>query len=110
MLEAIRRDHPLSLHGVCMSIGGPQPLDQMHLTRFRKDARRELGAPGAPALAAETEQLRTRWVEQRMVDAGRSRANDPDRAGGGGTAHAALAGPGGDDPGPHELLPLPIAG
>jgi uncharacterized protein (UPF0276 family) len=35
MLEAIRRDHPLSLHGVCMSIGGSQPLDQMHLTRFR---------------------------------------------------------------------------
>ena len=34
-LEAIRRDHPLSLHGVCMSIGGPQSLDQMHLTRFR---------------------------------------------------------------------------
>src|SRR6202521_1248201 len=24
-LERIRRDHPVSLHGVCMSIGGPQP-------------------------------------------------------------------------------------
>src|SRR5437667_5671217 len=35
-LEAIRRDHPLSLHGVCMSIGGPQPLDQEHLARFRR--------------------------------------------------------------------------
>ena len=34
-LEAIRRDHPLSLHGVCMSIGGPQPLDRDHLARFR---------------------------------------------------------------------------
>jgi uncharacterized protein (UPF0276 family) len=34
-LEAIRRDHPLSLHGVCMSIGGSQPLDQVHLARFR---------------------------------------------------------------------------
>src|SRR5262249_36548490 len=34
-LEAIRRDHPLSLHGVCMSIGGPQPLDRAHLSRFR---------------------------------------------------------------------------
>jgi len=33
-LEAIRRDHPLSLHGVCMSIGGPQPLDAAHLARF----------------------------------------------------------------------------
>ena len=35
-LEALRRDHPLSLHGVCMSIGGPQPLDQEHLARFRR--------------------------------------------------------------------------
>jgi uncharacterized protein (UPF0276 family) len=25
-LERIRRDHPVSLHGVGMSIGGPQPL------------------------------------------------------------------------------------
>jgi hypothetical protein len=33
-LEAVRRDHPLSLHGVCMSIGGPQPLDQAHLKCF----------------------------------------------------------------------------
>jgi uncharacterized protein (UPF0276 family) len=35
-LEAVRRDHPLSLHGVCMSIGGPQPLDPEHLARFRR--------------------------------------------------------------------------
>jgi uncharacterized protein (UPF0276 family) len=34
-LTAIRRDHPLSLHGVCMSIGGRQPLDQAHLRRFK---------------------------------------------------------------------------
>jgi uncharacterized protein len=34
-LEIIRRDHPLSLHGVCMSIGGPQPLERAHLARFR---------------------------------------------------------------------------
>ena len=34
-LEAIRRDHPVSLHGVGMSIGGEQPLDTAHLTRFR---------------------------------------------------------------------------
>lgn len=33
-LAHIRRDYPLSLHGVCMSIGGPQPLDQAHLARF----------------------------------------------------------------------------
>lgn len=34
-LERIRRDHPLSLHGVAMSIGGPAPLDHAHLARFR---------------------------------------------------------------------------
>ncbi len=34
-LNRIRRDHPVSLHGVCMSIGGPRPLDKTHLARFR---------------------------------------------------------------------------
>ena len=34
-LDTIRRDFPLSLHGVCMSIGGLQPLDQAHLARFQ---------------------------------------------------------------------------
>ena len=34
-LERIRRDNPLSLHGVAMSIGGPAPLDGTHLARFR---------------------------------------------------------------------------
>ena len=34
-LEAIRRDHPFSLHGVCMSIGGERPLDRAHLARFK---------------------------------------------------------------------------
>jgi uncharacterized protein (UPF0276 family) len=34
-LQRIRCDHPISLHGVCMSIGGPQPLDRAHLARFR---------------------------------------------------------------------------
>jgi uncharacterized protein len=34
-LERIRRDHPISLHGVAMSIGGPQSLDRSHLDRFR---------------------------------------------------------------------------
>jgi uncharacterized protein (UPF0276 family) len=34
-LERIRRDYPVSLHGVCMSIGGPEPLDRAHLARFR---------------------------------------------------------------------------
>ncbi|WP_292204629.1 DUF692 domain-containing protein [Mesorhizobium sp.] len=31
----IRRDYPVSLHGVCMSIGGPRPLDKVHLGRFK---------------------------------------------------------------------------
>lgn len=34
-LERIRRDYPVSMHGVCMSIGGPQPIEQAHLARFR---------------------------------------------------------------------------
>lgn len=34
-LTRIRNEFPLSLHGVCMSIGGPQPLDKAHLGRFR---------------------------------------------------------------------------
>lgn len=34
-LETIRRDNAVSLHGVCMSIGGSQPLDKVHLARFK---------------------------------------------------------------------------
>jgi uncharacterized protein (UPF0276 family) len=34
-LAAIREDYPLSIHGVCMSIGGPEALDVTHLARFR---------------------------------------------------------------------------
>jgi uncharacterized protein (UPF0276 family) len=34
-LTKIRRDYPISLHGVCMSIGGSQPLSQAHLARFK---------------------------------------------------------------------------
>jgi phosphoserine phosphatase len=44
------------------------------LTRFRKEARRELGAAGTPLLAEKTEQRRTQWVKERMIDAGRARA------------------------------------
>ena len=36
--------------------------------------RTELGAAGAPALAAKTEQLRERWVQDQLVEAGRARA------------------------------------
>jgi len=34
-LSQIRQDYAVSLHGVCMSIGGPQPLDKAHLRRFK---------------------------------------------------------------------------
>lgn len=47
-LEAVRRDHPVSLHGVCMSIGGPEPLDKGHLARFRSVIERY-----EPALVSE---------------------------------------------------------
>ncbi|QDZ02783.1 DUF692 domain-containing protein [Nitratireductor mangrovi] len=39
-LERIRRDYPVLLHGVCMSIGGPQALDKRHLARFAELVRR----------------------------------------------------------------------
>ncbi len=48
VLKSIRRDHPLSLHGVCMSIGGPQALDKAHLARFRSLVERY-----EPALVSE---------------------------------------------------------
>jgi uncharacterized protein (UPF0276 family) len=34
-LERARAEHPLSLHGVGLSLGGPDPLDAAHLKRFR---------------------------------------------------------------------------
>ena len=45
------------------------------LSEFRNEARSELGAAGVPALASKTEQLRSRWVDDRMAEAGRSRAH-----------------------------------
>jgi uncharacterized protein (UPF0276 family) len=47
-LEAVRRDFPISLHGVCMSIGGERPLDKAHLARFR-----DLVERYEPALVSE---------------------------------------------------------
>lgn len=44
------------------------------LVELRAEARQELGAAGAPALAAKTEQLRERWVKDQLVEAGRARA------------------------------------
>jgi uncharacterized protein (UPF0276 family) len=34
-LDQIRQNYPVSLHGVGMSIGGPQALDKAHLARFK---------------------------------------------------------------------------
>ncbi|WP_137951049.1 DUF692 domain-containing protein, partial [Burkholderia sp. 4NA327C6] len=34
-LGALRKTYPVSVHGVCLSIGGPSPLDPHHLARFR---------------------------------------------------------------------------
>jgi alcohol-forming fatty acyl-CoA reductase len=44
------------------------------LRHFRAEARKELGAAGAPALAAKTESLREAWVKAELVEAGRARA------------------------------------
>jgi fatty acyl-CoA reductase len=44
------------------------------LAAFRKEARAELGAAGGPLLAEKTEQRRTRWVSDQLVQAGRARA------------------------------------
>lgn len=44
------------------------------LVTFRKAARAEIGAAGAPALAAKTEDLRQKWVKSELVAAGRARA------------------------------------
>ena len=48
MLAALRERHALSLHGVCMSIGGPGALDKAHLERFGALVRRY-----EPALVSE---------------------------------------------------------
>jgi len=47
-LAAIRDAYPVSVHGVCMSIGANEPLDSTHLARFR-----ELVARYEPALVSE---------------------------------------------------------
>lgn len=40
MLEALAQNHPVSLHGVSMSLAGPQPPDPDHLRRFADLVRR----------------------------------------------------------------------
>ncbi len=53
----------------------------VRLVEFRKAARAELGAAGAPALAAKTEQLRERWVKA-AADRGRDRQGRQPRVAG----------------------------
>ena len=53
---------------------GGQPPARPAASSSASAARTELGAAGAPALAAKTEQLRERWVRDRLVEAGRARA------------------------------------
>lgn len=48
VLEALAAVHPLSLHGVSMSLAGPQPPDAEHLSRFAELIRRV-----RPALVSE---------------------------------------------------------
>ncbi|NUZ06788.1 DUF692 domain-containing protein [Piscinibacter koreensis] len=40
LLETVRRDHALALHGVALSIGGSEPLCRAHLARFASLVRR----------------------------------------------------------------------
>jgi uncharacterized protein len=39
-LEAVRRDHPISLHGVGLSLGSAEGIDPAHLERIRRVAER----------------------------------------------------------------------
>lgn len=47
-LAAIRERYPISIHGVCLSVGGRDPLDERHLDRLA-----ELVERTAPALVSE---------------------------------------------------------
>ena len=44
------------------------------LAKFRRQARREIGAAGTPLLAERSERIREDWVKQRLVDQGKARA------------------------------------
>jgi HAD superfamily hydrolase (TIGR01490 family) len=44
------------------------------LARFQRQARQELGAAGTPLLAARAERVREEWVKDRLVTAGKARA------------------------------------
>lgn len=44
------------------------------LAQYKKEARAELGAAGRPILSSKTERLRKQWVDDRMVELGKVRA------------------------------------
>lgn len=48
--------------------------DPARLSEFRKQAHSELGAAGTALLAERTERLREEWVDNRLIELGRSRA------------------------------------
>ncbi len=48
--------------------------DPGRLARFQRQARQELGAAGTPLLAARAERLREEWVKDRLITAGKARA------------------------------------
>jgi HAD superfamily hydrolase (TIGR01490 family) len=48
--------------------------DPKQLARLRSAARAELGAAGVPLLAEKTEKLRAEWIDDRMVELGKARA------------------------------------
>lgn len=56
-LTRIRCDYPVSLHGVCMSIGGSQPLSPVHLARFKALVERYEPALVSEHLAWSTHQV-----------------------------------------------------
>ena len=39
-LDRVRRDYPLSLHGVGLSLGSTDPLDRTHLTKLKRAVER----------------------------------------------------------------------
>jgi fatty acyl-CoA reductase len=49
--------------------------DPRMLAKFHRQARQELGAAGAPLLAAKSERIRDEWVTEHLVQAGKSRAH-----------------------------------
>ena len=51
-----------------------QSRSTQRLAEFAKQARRKVGAAGAPLLADRTERLREEWVKDRLVESGRARA------------------------------------